>query len=760
MKKPSAIRIILFLLFLVALTGCSSQPDSDRGIFNKIGQPVHVDKPFVQDYSIKFYLSEEQLEKELLAISSDRNNHIHILSEKGILVPDNGSLFYSGGLIRDLSYTPLLPKKIADIITYKNHTVYLDDKHVFSNAWAGRIQIDHQMPDARIVAAGPDFHFLVSNGSGMVYLNQSGDKLWEGSLDGVREIKFHPAKNRFILTTSNQVAELTSSGTINTLFEGKNINSAQPLGSSENIAIGTDQGYIIFPDNELVTKVPWPEINCIKEINGDLWFGSTRGAFKLNDNGQYSYYAGERWLPGDQVIALAEGPENSVLVLTDKGLGQIFFKEMTLEEKAMFFEKQVREKNIRYGFNCSVSRLPEGYSTAQMGPQPSDNLWTAMYIASQLFRYKVTGSQEAKINAYESFEAMERLHTITGIEGLFARSFERDHIVVNTKTEGWENRELTSGSPALIWARGADHPNWTFRSTASSDQAVGQMFALTLILELADDEEWKERALELLDNMMSYIVNNDLYIIDIDGEPTLWGKWNPDYVNAFPTSVGDRRLYSSNIIGFLQTAYNFTGKTKFKDKAYELMEEHGYLENLARPIIEIGRTDEDKLSKVLSKEWNHSDDQMYFLGYWGLYPYAFTPELKEQYYDAIHDHWNIERPERNALWNFIYAMTGAREFDLAESIDFLQQYPLDLRNWSVQNSHRHDIELLPDNFRNQSTPELLPLGEIPLHRHNGNIFQLDRAGNGDHLISAGDVWLLPYWMGRYLEIISAPETKR
>ena len=82
---------------------------------------------------------------------------------------------------------------------------------------------------------------------------------------------------------------------------------------------------------------------------------------------------------------------------------------------------------------------------------------------------------------------------------------------------------------------------------------------------------------------------------------------------------------------------------------------------------------------------------------------------------------------------------------------------MDLRNWEMQNSHRKDITLLPDNFRLQSTKELLPLTEIPLYRHNGNIFDLDREGDGKQLISAGDTWLLPYWMGRYYGIISAPQ---
>lgn len=90
-----------------------------------------------------------------------------------------------------------------------------------------------------------------------------------------------------------------------------------------------------------------------------------------------------------------------------------------------------------------------------------------------------------------------------------------------------------------------------------------------MVLELADDEEWKARALKCLDDLMGYIVKNDLYIIDVDGEPTLWGKWNPDYVNRFPVNVGDRRLYSSNIIAFLQTAYKFTGKEIYKNKAIQ-----------------------------------------------------------------------------------------------------------------------------------------------------------------------------------------------
>jgi hypothetical protein len=185
----------------------------------------------------------------------------------------------------------------------------------------------------------------------------------------------------------------------------------------------------------------------------------------------------------------------------------------------------------------------------------------------------------------------------------------------------------------------------------------------------------------------------------------------------------------------------------------ELMEKHGYLDNLVRPFEQIGKSNANQLSKILSQEWTHSDDEMYFLAYPGLFNYALTPDLKAKYGESIRNHWETERPEGNALWNLIYASTGANSFDLDRSVRFLQSYPLDLRNWSIENSRRKDLDLLPANFRGQTTRELLPLEELPLYRHNGEIFRLDSQGDGSSLISAGDVWLLPYWMGRYLKII-------
>ena len=745
----------LLLLFLLVLFGCSEKKDSDRTDVNQSGQPVYRDVSYIQDYSVKYYLQDEFRNRNLKAVSSDRDGHIRILSDQGIIVPDNGCLFYSGQFVPDVSYAPVMARNVSSIKTYQNQTFYLDNYQLFSNAWAGKIQIDHGLPGACIFEGGKDFQFMISDGDHMVYVDKTGNSLWSASIKGISDIRYHQGKNNFIVATADAVFECTPGSGAKELYQGSGITCAMPF--KNDVVVGTNDGYLFLSDRKMVENVPCPHITNVSEINGKLWFATTQGVFGLNEDGKYIYYAGERWLPCNDAIAVEAGPDSSLLVLTNNGLGHIQFKKMSLEDKAMYYEKMVRQKNIRYGFNSSSGRLIHGYSSSQTAVQPSDNLWTSMYLVSQLFRYKVTGAKDALENAYESFEAMERLFTVTGIKGLFARSIERDYKVENTKTPGWQQRELRSGSPATMWLRADDFPNWTWRSSVSSDQTVGQMFALTWMIELIDDENWKNRAITCLDNLMGYIVENDLYIIDVDGEPTLWGKWNPDYVNAFPVNVGDRRLNSSNITAFLQAAYKITGKEKYREKAMELLDKYGYLENLTRPISVIAPSDADELSRILSGSWNHSDDEMYFLAYHQLANYAFTPELKEKYIASIKDHWEVERPERNALWNLIYAMsTGAKEFDLHESIWFLQTYPLDLRSWGMKNSHRKDIAILPVNFRRQTMPDLLPLGEMPLFRHNGEIFHLDSGGDGSSMISAGDVWLLPYWMGRYMGVISAP----
>jgi len=718
----------------------------------KAQKPVHQDVPFVQDYSIKYYLSTEG--RKLLKVSSDRNGNIQVLSDDGLLKPHDGQFLYPGLLVPDLSYRTMAFKKIRDIDSYQGQFVYLDDVAVLSNAWAGKLFSKHGTFRSSRFVVGKDYSFMVSDGKVLRYVKDSGT-LWQGNFpEPVRAVTYSAQKELFwVLSDQSLFSFSPRNRKIKKVFKGSGFTSFDLDEDGNKAIIGTKDGYLEVNVNTRTgtrfNKIPVPEITVIKVINGSVWFGSPEGAFMLRKDGKFNYYNGERWLPGNQVVDIAGGPDGSVLVLTDKGLGQICFRRMTLADKAAFYDKQVRQRHIRNGFNASLEGMKHGdLATGYLSDSDNDGLWTSMYLGAEIFRYAVTRSEEALQNCMESLDAMERLYTINSNDiGFPARSFERSG-----------NKKALSDPER--W-RSAEDREWDWKATTSSDEAIGHIFALGAMAELIDNAPMKQRAVYLIDILMQHIVDHDMYLVDYDGKPTTWGRWNPEYVNARPVMVGDRKINSSNITAMLQTAYHFTGKEVYKDKAFELMHQHGYFENLMRPMKEIGQApaDADELSRSLSEGWNHSDDEMYFLGYWGLYRYAFNDTLKAGYREAIIDHWESERPEKEGAWNIFTALVSD-QFDLEEAIWYLQEHPMDLINWDIQNSHRKDIEFTEGNFRGQTITEVLPPDERPVQRHNANMFRLDRTGgNGTGEHSAGDIWLLPYWMGRYLGVIGEPATE-
>ena len=712
-------------------------------------QPIYQDVPYLQDYSIKYNAVDSI---GLSKVYMDRNNVIQVLSSNGIFRTHDGQFLFPGTLIEDKTYLPITDKQISGLALYQNQFVYLDDKAVLGNSWAGNLYLRHDLPNANILSAGHNFDFMISDGRTLQFLSR--DKApWKGSLgeDTVLDIRYNEAKNIFWILGKHSISSFNPASN---MFKTTSIDQGPTAFAllGDKVIIGTGKGYLeINPETgttigEVHNKLPIPEITCIEAIDGHLWFGSAEGAFKLRDDGKFDYYYGKRWLPGNVVKHISKGSDGSILILTDGGLGKIDFKEMTLFDKAQYYEQQVRNRHIRYGFNATLVDLDQGnIDSGRLSDSDNDGLWTTMYLAGEVFRYAVTKSDDALQNCRESMDAMEKLYTVNDVPGFPSRSFDRSgYMDILHDPDRWHHSR---------------DPEWDWKGTTSSDEAIGHIFAFGVMAELMDND-LKDRAITLIDTLMGHVVENDLYMIDYDGKPTTWGRWNPEYVNARPKNVGDRKINSSNIIAMLQTAYHFTKKEKYKEKAIDLMQNHGYLENLMRPMNEIGvaADDADDWSKMLSESWNHSDDEMYFLGYWGLYRYALNDTLKTKFKAAIIDHWEAERPEKEGAWNIMTALTGTEKFDLDEAAWYLREHPMDLITWDIRNSQRKDIEFIAPNFRNQTISEVLPPDERPVQRHNANMFRLDRIGNnGKEEYSAGDIWLFPYWMGRYLGVISEPK---
>ena len=703
------------------------------------------DRPYLQDYADKYELSAGQKELNLIQVRSDRNLSINILSADGLLQP------WEKALVRDQRYRPITDMHIIALETYMDQFVYLTDEAVLSNAWAGKFYVEHHVDKPSHFVMGENFTFLLARQGKLAFFKEN-ESAWEESLEDFvpLELLYDGDKQMFIVLTENAIYTFKDSEQkLLKRFSGDKLTAISLTADKSQVMVGTEDGLIsLDPESfeelsPLNRNLPDTHISSIVEINGRLWFGSSKGAYALRDDGNYDYYASKRWLVDDKVTDISPGPDNSVLILTETGLSKINFVEMTLAEKAEYFQKVQRLRHIRHGFTSEGQlSTPGDPSSIVLGDTDNDGLWTSMYLAGELFRYAATKSEDALQNAYEAFEAMERLTEISGIKGFPARTYEID---------GYQSSDNDPDMPEdqKIW-RLSDDGRWRWKSTTSSDESCGHFFVYALFAELVPDKEWQERAIHQIKIEMDHIIEHDWYLVTWNGEITQWGRWNPDYVNSFPINVGDRRLNATLILAFLQTAYHFTGEEIYKEKAYELMDVYGYKENVTRPATVIGHVE----GQVLSDSWNHSDDEMYFLTIPALVKYAFNEELKQEYFKTAQSHWEIERSEKNPLWNFMYALIGGSDYDYEESAWWLREFPMDLVSWRVDNSNRQDLTRVDPNFRRQEYTDVLPRDERPMHLHN-NAYRNNGGNNGSREYPPY-IYLLPYWAGRYVEAISEP----
>jgi hypothetical protein len=502
--------------------------------------------------------------------------------------------------------------------------------------------------------------------------------------------------------------------------------------------------------------MPWPELTCRAGVAGGAWFGTTRGAFFERDgtNSRYAtpsapgidpprfrYYASKRWLRDDHVVDIAVGHAGDIWVLTRTGLNNIEFRRTTLAAKADWFHRKIRSRNIRYGFTAERHLpVPGDITSSEMIDTDNDGGWTSYYIGSLGTRYAVTHEPEIRRQAWESFAALERLQSIHTNTGFPARTFERKGFKVSDP-DRW---------------RDAPDPGWEWKGHTSSDEISSQAFAHAVMWELvATNITERSRIATNFVRIVDHILAHDLYLVDVDGKPTLWGRWNPEYVNWYPPTIHDRQLNSAELTAFLQLAFAMTGNPRYRDKAFEMFSKNGYLTNILSSLKLIARTPGYvHLGNDMGDEWNHSDDELSFFTYWPLVRFAFTDDLRAKYLSVVREHVAIESPERYPIWNFIAAACGLNEVDAAGSVWTLRGTPLDTIAWRITNSHRQDLTKLSPNFMGRELKELLPPGERLMARINTQPFILDQ-GN-DETEFPGDEFLLGYWLGRYVGAIGPP----
>ncbi|MCL4215979.1 MAG: hypothetical protein KJ052_03090, partial [Candidatus Hydrogenedentes bacterium] len=477
----------------------------------------------------------------------------------------------------------------------------------------------------------------------------------------------------------------------------------------------------------------YEDTTCVTEGFGrDYWIGTMRGAIRAV-NGVFHYYGYDRWLPHEKVNAIACG-ENIAYIATDGGLGIISFEPYTLQKKAAWYKRWIDEWGMRrLGFISTLNLSDDGRYIRFLSD--NDVGWVCHYLDALCFEYAVTGDPAVRAEALDVFLSVKWSEEITPIDGFPARAIHAVSEEANLAATG------SAGRPSE-WNVTEDG-KWKWKGDTSSDEVASQYYTLSIFYELvAETDAEKALVKDHVQRMTDHIIDNGWVLRDLDGKPTVWARWDPEFIYS-PQHTDERGLNSAQALNIIGVAQHIVGDTEKYRKAKEQLLEWGYAHNVLR-------------TKIVFPYYTHFDDRLAFLGYYPLLNYETDPDLRAKFMRSMQRGWEIKRFENQTWFNYIYGALTGNECQNGAAVQHLRDYPLESINYRFTNSHRADLAV-PEGFTNYVTDtKAMGPREQGVRRWDRDPLELD--GGGDHAIEDPSSYLDAYWMGRYYGFITAPTT--
>lgn len=515
-----------------------------------------------------------------------------------------------------------------------------------------------------------------------------------------------------------------------------------------HVWIATDHGVIVTDGADWWQPIsradgmPYEDVLCVAVApNGDVWGGTTQGAWRLR-SGQWRYFWGRRWLPGNRVNAIAFDKDGAVWLATDGGAAKIAEKTMALAEKAAHYEEITNARHNRRGWVTGCTLKVPGNPNGGFVHEASDNdgLWTAIYIGAESFRYAVTKDPKARELARKSLNALLDLTRLSGYPGFPARAMMRK----GEEVYGYNPEETVrvEGETEKIWYASPKDPNLLCKGDTSSDELDGHYFAWRVYYDLVADEEEKKAIREVCRAVTTNILDHEYNLVGPTGRKTRWGVFGPQFINDDPRWHDQRPLNSLQMLDYLKIAHSLCGDRRFADAYEELIQKHHYLLNT--------------FTVRINDPWyavNYSDDELAYLNYYSFLLLERDPQRRNILLLSLAAGWQALQNEDRPFYNFAYGALTGQPCNVERAVAVLQDWPWELVDWQAKNSHRLDVNLRGAPGRPpRDIDRALPMGERRLMRWNGSSWEADGGGNGSGEEDGG-AWLLAYWLGRYHKII-------
>ncbi len=514
-----------------------------------------------------------------------------------------------------------------------------------------------------------------------------------------------------------------------------------------------------------VAGLPEGDIGSVR-ASGDLMaFGHAIGATVVKGDFEHvDHYHSLRWIPAEAVTAVGLASDGTRWIATPSGVTRVSLVPTTLADKAALFDSY-NDGFWRLDFVSDDGRRDEPWDTSQPiqhHDHDNDGLWTQMQIVAWSYAAAATGDTSYCDKARRAMGMMMQQIDIPAV------SFEAAGM-----PRGFVTRSLVRDDEGSVFDSKATQDNWHlvenyqghdyyWKDDTSSDETTGHFFGYPVFYDFcATDQAERDTLAEHAGALAHYIVDNDFYLIDLDGRQTTWGHWGLDNLPValdgvdqclidhpldvcYSAAYGGGWLNAIEILGHMLAAYHMTGETEFYD---------AYLYLLDNRYGELVDFDSDVWTVTKKSVANHSDHELAMLAYHSLIRYEPDPMRRQRWIDSLLSMYEYELPERNPCWSAIIAGFVSDGYHLDEALQTMREWPDDWRVWREDNSHRVDAVLdVADRSGDPQFTTVLPYDEIRTMKWNGNPYQVIDGGDGRE-VQAPWPWLLPYWMYRYNGVI-------
>lgn len=425
----------------------------------------------------------------------------------------------------------------------------------------------------------------------------------------------------------------------------------------------------------------------------------------------------------------------------------------------------------------------------------NDGLWSALYLASQAYRYAATKSPEALENIRLLLKGEVTRMKITGVPGIFTRQFvppgvsgiscPTDDAAYVTDPEKDDNRWVKIGEEGCVWVVAHETMQWTktshcgleeyagwcFLDNVSQDEYAGHMFALGALWKLVDDPEVRAQVRDLIEQVGVHLMEHHLALVDWDGRITEHGKF-------WATSLADTPGFlAAESLAFVKMAAVVTGREDLKN-FYEscLLQRNGPNPCLPWPLE---AEDPKPYTEFLPMVWayigekggcksNFNNFSMVMAFFHLLIWFEADPEVRQLAQEVLDTQlMRFESPRalithKNAWYNFIWAASkrlgpgsdGPAYQAVEDAICSLRQFP-ESKHRQARNTWDKYPHYCEGRLGDSQTEKPIPVAERCVRTFLWWASPYDREKCEEQpweIMQPAD-FLLAYWMGRYYGFI-------